>query len=185
MKVILLSGWSTSGKDTVGKILEKECKAFLIAFADILKDIVAQEYNFPISLAYSEKGKQTVVSNGKTVRDLLIQRGQEIRREKKDSGYFARIVAKQIQTLLNMKSSTELVVITDWRLPIEYEVIKKNLTCPIYTVRIQRQGLTKSPIKDSETESQLDNYIFDYVIENNGVSLESLKMEIEKKLRFI
>jgi hypothetical protein len=64
-------------------------------------------------------------------------------------------------------------------------VIKNNLTCPIYTVRIQRQGLTKSPIKDSETESQLDNYTFDYVIENDGVSLESLKMEIQKKLRFI
>jgi phosphomevalonate kinase len=182
MKVLLLSGWSTSGKDTVGKILEKQYKAFLFAFADILKEIVAQEYNFPVSLAHTEKGKQTVLANGKTVRELLIKRGQEIRKEKNDTGYFSRIIAKQIQTLSLMVNPPNLVVITDWRLPIELDVIKSILSCPVHTVRIQRKGLTASPIKDSETESQLDNYGFDCIIENDGVSLETLKAEVLKKL---
>lgn len=182
MKVLLLSGWSTSGKDTVGKILEKEFKAFHFAFADILKEIVAQEYNFPVNLTHSEKGKQTVLANGKTIRELLIKRGQEIRKEKNDTGYFSRIVAKQIQNLSLMAKPPKLVVVTDWRLPIELDIVKSILSYPVYTVRIQREGLTQSPIKDSETESQLDNYNFDYVIENDGVSLETLKMEVLKKL---
>jgi dephospho-CoA kinase len=185
MKVILLSGWSTSGKDTVGKILEKNYKASLFAFADVLKQIVANEYQFPVAWTYTEQGKQTLLSNGKTVREVLIQRGQEIRKEKNDLGYFARIVAQQIQTLSLMANPDQLVVITDWRLPVELETLQTCLNSKIYKIRVQRANLLESPIKDSETETQLDTFAFDRIIMNNGISLENLENEIKNQIKDI
>jgi len=180
MKIILLSGWSTSGKDTVGKILEKSQGAKLFAFADVLKQIVAKEFDFPIEWAYSEEGKNIFLSNGKTVREMLIKRGQEIRKEK-GTEYFAKIVANQIEIL----ESEQIIVVTDWRLPIELETLENNLRYPLYKVRIQKNGQLKSPIKDSETESQLDKFHFDFMIHNDGLSLESLESEIKNKLKNI
>jgi hypothetical protein len=184
MKIILLSGWSTSGKDTVGKILEKNHRAVLFAFADVLKEIVAKEFEFPIGWAYSEEGKHKRLPNGKTVREMLIKRGQEIRKEK-GTEYFAQIVANQIQILTSMSNSDQIAVVTDWRLPIELETLQKMLKHKIYTVRIQRRGQLKSPIKDSETESQLDAFPFDFFIDNEGISLESLQNEVDAKLKDI
>jgi hypothetical protein len=182
MKVILLSGWSTSGKDTVGAILEKKYNAVRFAFADVLKEIVANEFKFPIGWTHNEKGKMKILSNGKTVREVLIQRGQEIRKEKNDSGYFARIVAHQIQTLSLMTNPDQVAVITDWRLPIELETLETCLNSKIYKIRVQRTGLSQSPIKDSETEGQLDTFLFDFIIENDGISVESLELEIQNKI---
>ncbi len=48
MTVILLSGWSTAGKDTVGSILIRNLNATRMAFADVLKEMVAKEYGFPM-----------------------------------------------------------------------------------------------------------------------------------------
>jgi hypothetical protein len=184
MKVILLSGWSTSGKDTVGKILEKHHRAILFAFADVLKEIVAKEFMFPVGWAYTEEGKNTILSNGKTIREMLIKRGQEIRKEK-GTDYFAKIVADQIQALGPMSVEEQLVVVTDWRLPIELDILQKILNYPLYKVRIQRKGQAQSPIKDSETETQLDTFPFDFIIDNDGLSLESLHNEINDKFKNI
>ena len=144
--------------------------------------MVATEFQFPVGWAHTEKGKLQTLSNGKTVREVLIQRGQEIRKEKNDSGYFARIIANQIQILATMSGGEQIVAITDWRLPIELETLESCLRFPIYKVRVQRNGLTQSPIQDSETESQLDSFLFDSVIENDGISLQSLELEIQNKI---
>lgn len=49
MKVIAISGWKRSGKDTIAEQLIKEHQFKRIAFADPLKDSVAQEYGIPRS----------------------------------------------------------------------------------------------------------------------------------------
>lgn len=46
MKVIAISGWKRSGKDTAANLLISEGYE-RVAFADVLKDMVAQEYNIP------------------------------------------------------------------------------------------------------------------------------------------
>ena len=43
MVVLLLSGWSTSGKDTVAALLQTYYGFQRYAFADILKEIVAED----------------------------------------------------------------------------------------------------------------------------------------------
>jgi hypothetical protein len=181
MKVILLSGWSGSGKDTTGILLERIANCSLLAFADVLKEMVAKEYGFPLFWAYSQQGKLRRVSSGKTIRDLLVQRGQEIRGQQ-GSGYFAKIVAEKIKSLVEVKEPCSNIVITDWRLPIELETLKEELDIPILKVRVQRLDQTKSPVADRETESQLDNWNFDCVLYNTGVSLQELEAEVVKKL---
>lgn len=182
MIVFLLSGWSGSGKDTVGKILQSEYNFQRLAFADVLKKIVATEFQFPVAYCFSETGKQMKITAEKTVRDLLIQRGQEIRAEKKDPGFFARIIATEIQQIFSQPQKPAGIVITDWRLPIELETLQQLISLPILKIRIQRTNMISSQVKDAETETQLDNWKFDAEIQNIHGDLNNLKGEIQRHL---
>ena len=179
MTIILLSGWSTAGKDTVGNILIRNLGATRMAFADVLKEMVAKEYEFPIFWTRSEIGKQTRLPCGYTVRELLIKRGQEIREEMRDPGFFARGVASKFATCPNY------IVITDWRLPCEYDVVLeacRESGRKLITARVNRVGLDTSPVKDSTTEHQLDNWPFDIQITNAGTNLADLEFEVMNQI---
>lgn len=182
MIILLLSGWAGAGKDATASILSTYgYKRY--AFADALKKQVAEEYQFPLEWCYTQRGKllkpDTAKANGKTVRELLIQRGQEIRAEKNNPGYFAEKTAQQI-----LQDFPPLVVITDWRLPCEYETMKEYffLSGKLVLVRIDRHGQEKSLVNDTLTEHSLDHLKFDIVVENPGTSWEGLHTEIKKKL---
>ncbi len=181
--VFLISGWSGSGKDTVGKILQSKYNFQRLAFADVLKKMVADEFQFPVVYCFSETGKQMKITPEKTVRDLLIQRGQEIRVEKGDPGFFAKIIANQIQQISANSIKPAGIVITDWRLPIEIETLEKYLQNPIVKIRIQRSNMLKSPVQDQETESQLDFWSFDIILENVDGDLQNLEKVVKEKLR--
>jgi hypothetical protein len=178
MVVLLLNGWSTSGKDTVAALLQQYYGFQRYAFADALKELVADEFVFPVEWAHSETGKlkKPLLGGGRTVRELLITRGQEIREQRKDPGLFARIVAEKIQ------QTSAPVVITDWRLPIELETLETEIQRTLLKIRIQRNGLSKSPVQDTLTESQLDSYPFDFMLENPGTSLTDLFQNVQYTL---
>lgn len=181
MKILLLSGWSNSGKSTVAEILCERHGANVFAFADELKKIVAEEANFPFEWTQTQEGKQQLAPNGKTVRQLLIQRGQEIRAEQNDPGFFARQVAKQIAKI--QTNEDLLCIISDWRLVVEYETLKQEIpTAELYTVRIQREGQLTSPVADSLTEHELDTFSFDYILKNSGTNKDSLAVSITTML---
>lgn len=179
MVVLLLSGWSTSGKDTVASLLQEYYGFQRLAFADILKEMVADEFQFPLEWTHSDVGKQKIplMGAGKTVRELLILRGQGIRKERNDPGLFARLVAEKIQ----QTNSTLNFVITDWRLPIELETLETILQSgSLLKIRIQRSGLFSSPVADSFTETQLDSYPFDFTLKNPGTTREALFQQIQR-----
>jgi hypothetical protein len=175
--VFLLSGWSTAGKDSVGTILQSEYGVQRLAFADVLKEMVAEEFQFPVEWAHSEAGKlkKPLMAGGRTVRDILISRGQGIRVERRDPGFFARIVAEKI------KQATVPVVITDWRMRIELRTLEEELENHIYTIRVYRDGLDESPIQHS-TEMELDDFRFDGYIKNPGTTHEELKTVVKEVL---
>jgi hypothetical protein len=175
--VFLLSGWSTAGKDSVGAILQTEYGVQRLAFADVLKEMVAEQYQFPVEWAHSDEGKlkKPLMASGRTVRELLISRGQGIRAEKGDPGFFARIVAEKI------KQATVPVVITDWRLRVEQYTLEEELVNPIYKIRVYRDGLLESPIHHS-TEMELDDFRFEEYIKNPGTTHEELKVVVKEVL---
>lgn len=178
MKILLLSGWSNSGKSTVAEILSERHGAKVFAFADALKKIVAEEFQFPFQWTQTQEGKQRLAPNGKTVRELLIQRGQEIRAEKNDLGFFARQVAKQI-----LATENTLCAISDWRLEVEFETLKQELpTAEIHTIRIQREGQEASPVGDALTEHELDFFPFEYMLKNSGTNKDTLAVRITTML---
>lgn len=180
MILILLSGWAGAGKDATAYLLNNYgFKRY--AFADELKRQVAQEYKFPLQWCYTQSGKQQRLdtADGKTVRDILIFRGQQIRAEKGKPGYFAEITAERI-----LDGLCDKVVISDWRLLCELQTLKEFffMNTKLVTVRVKRTGQTESFVKDSLTEHELDDFPFDIVLENPGSSLQGLHNEIRKKL---
>lgn len=184
--IILLHGWSGAGKDMVGKILCQSYGFQRLAFADTLKEMICEEYAFPIEWTQTQEGKQRIVSSagGLTIRQLMIKRGQEIRAEQNDLGFFARGVANQILTKLSNDPFSR-IVITDWRLPIEFSTLEQILApycCKLLKVCVRNIQQTTSPVQDSVTEYQLQKYVFDAYIQNNGISLTQLEKEVEQKL---
>lgn len=61
MKVVLVSGWKGSGKDTLAENLINNHNFKRVAFADPLKDMVAEEYDIPRSHLDDRKYKETAI----------------------------------------------------------------------------------------------------------------------------
>ena len=165
MEIILLSGWSNSGKDFVADYFSKWGFTKL-SFADELKKIVSKKYNIPLEQTMTQEGKQTIIpGTGKTVRTILIEEARTIRREN-GTEYFARLLALTI-----LEKYLSKVVISDWRFPIELETLQELFFkyTRFHTIRITRHGQLLSPVAHIATENQLDSYPFSYQIENPGV----------------
>ena len=184
MFVLFLSGWSGAGKGTVAFLLEKLYNLQRVAFADPLKEIVANELGVPVALLHTQEGKAIKLANGETIRDVLIRRGQEIRAQVKDPGYFANCVATSI---LIDDTVPNGYVISDWRLMVEYETVVKRLGphTTVLTARVYRDGQTESPVANAYTENGLDTILFDITLENPGTTLEALEIEVVQKLDHI
>ena len=176
---ILLSGWSGAGKDAVGNVLVRRYGAKRLAFADYLKELVAEQYKFPVQWAHTTIGKQTILPCGKTVRQVLFTEGQLIRKNLNDPELFARHVADQIVA----DQTTQLFCITDWRLPIEHAVLSKvcfENGIRLLKVQIRRDGQLQSDVDHAETERALDVWVFDIYLINPGTSLGALEESIAK-----
>jgi dephospho-CoA kinase len=155
---VWLSGYAGSGKDATASILCEKYGFTRYAFADSLKDYVAKLHNFDRKLCDSQEGKKTVLSNGKTVRQLLISESAAKKRD--DKNYFAREVAERIKEDKSCK-----IVISDWRFLEEINFLSDAfLGWKHLTIRVVRPNI--ECIED-ESEHQLDNYDFDNFIIND------------------
>ena len=97
MKIILLTGWSEAGKDTVADILVKQHEFKKYAFADPLKDLCATLYGFPREMANTTEGKKTKWQVGyktKTIRELLLETALQDRARFGDDIYCMDILTK-------------------------------------------------------------------------------------------
>ncbi len=180
---ILLSGYLASGKDTVGAFLS--AYGFRrYAFADALKDEVAELYDLDRAALDTQEGKQQQVSiTGKphmSARTLLITHGQMRRTE--NVNYWVEKVATRI-----LADKCHRVVITDWRFPNEHACLLKllddiddidNLNWNINTLRINRWE--QPPLRD-DSELALDSFPFDTIIDNRAsVTIAKLKRSVDE-----
>lgn len=167
MSIILLRGFSRSGKDFVGQILCDKYGYKRFAFADSLKKIVADEYDCDIDLLHSQIGKLQICENDllkRTYRQILID--EALRYRNIDPGVFAKHCCKKIYGA-NPEEIPDKIVITDWRYQNEYDIIQENFPNHIIIpVNVQRLGQIESPINDI-SEYQLINRPDDYILVNN------------------
>jgi dephospho-CoA kinase len=174
--IFMLSGYLQSGKDTVADYLVDEYNFTRFAFADALKDQVAEKYNIDRTLMDSSDGKKSKTSSGETVRQILIKHGLEMRTI--DPDYWIKNIISSIDKSENKQG---FYVISDWRYPNEYDQVYKYFGDIVKTIRINRWDTI--PLQDA-SETGLDNLDFDYVIENKG-TLEELHISLEKVVNMV
>ena len=194
-KIIALSGWKGSGKDEVAKYLKQQYFIHRVALADPLKAQVASEFNIPLEwchdpdykekpivglpVAPKDKFSEAIVELLKnelklgywTPRALCILKGSTCRAV--DSDHWLKATIKDIKDEMADPSCIDLpnvvawangVAITDVRYRSEMEALKKefpNIAC----IRINRHASINTT---DPSERDLDDYSFDYVIENKG-----------------
>ncbi len=160
-KIIIFSGKQYSGKDTVAKIMLEALPNFRrCAMGDIIKLTYGKQHN----LTYEE------IENNKPIyRQGLIDLGNWGRAQ--DPDYWLKKIIEQDGNIM----------VTDVRVPHEYEVFKDAGAIKIRIeasreIRMQRGTLVG---EDDVTEVGLDNVKdWDYVIDNNS-DYETLRKNVE------
>ena len=168
-KIIIFSGKQFSGKDTAAKIMLEEMPEYRrCAMGDIIKLTYGKEKG----LTYEE-----IEKNKPIYRQDLINLGNWGRAQ--DPDYWLKKIIEQDGN----------IIVTDVRVPHEYEVFKNARAIAIRVEatrenRIQRGGELVG--ENDITETGLDNIKeWDYIIDNNS-DYESLKkqvLEIIKSIR--
>ncbi len=185
MIIILLRGFSNSGKDFVGDIICKQYGYKKFSFASSLKKIVSEIYNIPLELLYTQEGKMMICENDihkRTNRQLLID--EALKLKESDFDIFAKHCCNEIE-----KTSSNKIVITDWRFMNEYNVLKDIFSnAKIIPIHVIRKNQEKSPIDDiSEYHlmerkdditiiNNMDDSIYDniyYLLKNLHISLST------------
>lgn len=165
MSIILLRGFSHSGKDFVGHILCEKYGYKRFAFADSLKKLVANEFNYPIEKLHTQEGKMEVCKSDsirRTYRQILID--EALRMRNIDAGIFAKYCC---QDILELESVPNKIVITDWRYPNELEIVSKMFSShKVIPALVKRVGQEISPVQD-KSEYNLIQRKDDYIIQNN------------------
>ena len=168
--VLLLSGKSGHGKDFAADIFKKQLEAkgkkvLVTHYADLLKYICTTFFEWD--------GNKD--ADGRT---LLQYVGTDVIRNQKPN-YWVGFV----NDILSMFSNAwDYILIPDTRFPNEIEYLKNNKQLNTITVKIVRPDyesvLTKEQ-QNHESETALDNYIFNHLICNTS------KEMVEKQIAYI
>lgn len=153
------------GKSTVANFLENHHGYIRLKFAQVLKDMLAvfltNFVNDPWVYLEGDKKEEVVPGLNVTGRHLMQTLGTNWARH--HIGLDTWIIAT-----LNKLDSDRHYVIDDMRFPNEYEALTKK---GFITIRLVGYGEITS---QHESESQLDNFPFDYVIYNDSTIEELL-----------
>jgi hypothetical protein len=174
MKVIALSGWSGSGKDTLADILVRQgCLRF--AFATPLKDIASELFGFPREWADTQDGKQKQWRIGyteKPIRQILLEFAKVDRERFGDDIYAQEVINK-----FKHAAPEATILITDLRFPVELNALQtyqKETGCVLEIWRVKREGQIQSPV-DHPSEHLLDELEPTKTILNPGTTLEDFE----------
>lgn len=167
--IVLISGWSHAGKDSVAKILVETYEFQKVAFADPIKQQVARELDIPLEWCYDQERKAALLPNNPecTLREELIRVAESAREADKE--IWGRAVGEKIQKAI--QRGKRLFVISDWRHLEELFALQKTIpNACIVPIRVERPSQILSPVPD-RTEYGLLGFPFWRVIQNNGTIL--------------
>ena len=170
--IIGLSGWAQTGKDSVGNVLQKNHEMAQRAFADPMResmkklDPYVNEEGMRLSDALIREGGWEWAKKNTDTRRLLQIYGTDIGRKMFGEDFWVDQAFKGIEELRQ-------IVFTDTRFPNEAQRVKDSGG----TVwRISRPGVEAA--NDHASEHALDDWNFDYHINNNG-TLEELATQVD------
>ena len=157
MKIIALSGYAGSGKDTVGEYLVHRYNYFRIAMADALKTKVNSEFSIPPGYPKDLE----LPGSSQTPRDLYIKVGNFYRSI--DTDFWIKQLYFHPDTRY---------VITDLRFRSELLYLSNKFGYQVLTIRVDR--FSESRIDDI-SEKDLDGVTMDYTLPNRGTIKELYK----------
>lgn len=164
--IVLISGWAHAGKDSIAKILVETYDFQKYAFADPIKQKVAEEEGIPLEWCYDQKRKAEALPSDpeRTLREELIRVGEDAR--ELDKEVWAKVIGEKIQRAT--KKGKMKFVVSDWRMIEELWALQKILpNATILPVRVMRPSQLVSPVPDA-TEYSLLGFPFWRVIQNSG-----------------
>jgi len=172
--LVLLSGWSQSGKDSVAKILVESYDFQRFAFADPIKEDVAVNHDIPLDWCHDQKKKAELLgSTGRTLREEIIRVAEGARQL--DPGCWARKLS--VHLLREIKRGKNKFVISDWRNLEELLTLQKCIpSLHILPIRVVRPSQLVSPVPD-RTEYSLLGFPFWREICNES-TLPKLLLEV-------
>lgn len=174
MKIIAISGKAENGKDSFANILKNKLgkhNVLILHCADFLKYIVA---NYLGGSYEKNKANRTIWQQFGT---------EEVRSKYPD---YWIIIIKKIIEALSIKERFDYFIIPDIRFINEIEILKKSFNKAII-VRVNRLNYKSSLTKEQQnhiSETQLDNYEFDYIIESES-GLDKLEKEVDNFVRYL
>lgn len=175
MHIWLICGYAGSGKTTLGTMLHTYLpSAETTAFAKKVKDDVAKKYNISRELCESQKGKATILCEGKTVRDFLIEYSAQHKLDTHNPEIWAHYVVQEIME----KPTIEHWILHDWRYHAELACIQRIPNSQIHTIRILNPVIQAS---SSPSEHELDDVCVKYIINNTG-SISDLEYTLKNSI---
>lgn len=179
--IIGLAGYAQSGKDTVAEILVRRFGYQRVAFADPIREFC---YDFNPIVGYT-------ANEPKFLRDVvdrdgweLAKKNPQVRHTLQAVGVSARKVFGENFWVDRALRKTDIYgkwVITDVRFRNEANAIwNLPALAPGQVWRVERPGVTA--VNNHISETQLDDYPFDYIIVNGG-SLEDLEQLVVTRMQ--
>ncbi|ERP39279.1 hypothetical protein [Chitinivibrio alkaliphilus] len=191
-QIILLAGKINSGKNHAGSFLEQRyinqgIPTAHLFFAKRLKDLCCHTFERYSTYLQNELTKIVSRSDDPVIREIaenLMIHQKNWYEEKNDS---TRLILQDVGTRLVRDAmdadfwprqiipaitagKEEVYIITDFRFPNEYQVLKTELgkTCTIHTIRIEREIPEKEHISNHPSEDSLGTFPFDFTVNNRG-----------------
>ncbi len=171
--VVLFSGKIDSGKNTLAGYVQDNLagKAVSDYFARPLKELCRDAFR-PLSEYLNGSGDlygnqlepitdaSWFEQKTEVTRRILQIVGTDVVR-KVDPLYWSRIAADNI-----WKAKTDIVLMTDWRFRSEWAYLAELF--PVFTIRVNRDLPRFGDIHQHISETELDTFPFDIIIDNNG-----------------
>lgn len=185
----MFCGYAGSGKTHAANYLQSllnPATTYVTAFADAVKDDVATMYKLPRTLFDTQEGKASLVKTPdgqRKARDLLIDYSLAMK-EAYGEAIWAEEVVRRIRSVVERRR-IEHIIIHDLRFIAEVDTMYTEFGAAddfiLHTIRIVRPSVTSLPIP---SEHNLDTYVADVTIENNG-SIDDLHSKINELFRTI
>ena len=147
MRVVGISGKMGTGKTTLAKFMLSEFPEFTrVAFADILKKEVSEQYGIPLIWCYDQKSKENLIGTVK-LREILQFHGSV--RRGIDPDYWIKAFDKEYSRV-----AIKGIIIDDVRFPNEAEYVKASGG---YLIRLDPYE-EYTAYNDHESETALDEW---------------------------